>query len=89
MIGADAVTAWLLGFGCHLARRSTSGVDIGLPTLDGYELGKRIRERHPDCRIVALTGYGQAKDHARSAGAGFFAHLVKPVRIDVFLEILG
>jgi CheY-like chemotaxis protein len=64
-------------------------LDIGLPTLDGYELGKRIRSYHPHCRIVALTGYGQARDRQRSADAGFFAHLVKPVRIDVFLELLG
>jgi signal transduction histidine kinase len=64
-------------------------LDIGLPAMDGYELGRRIRERHPHCRVVALTGYGQPRDHERSSSAGFFAHLVKPVRIDVFLELLG
>jgi signal transduction histidine kinase len=64
-------------------------LDIGLPILDGYELGKRIRAHHPCCRIVALTGYGQPRDRQRSADAGFFAHLLKPVRIDVFLELLG
>ncbi|MBA2540881.1 MAG: response regulator [Deltaproteobacteria bacterium] len=64
-------------------------VDIGLPGIDGYELGKRIRIQHPACRIIALTGYGQASDRQRSAEAGFFGHLVKPVRIDVLLEILG
>jgi signal transduction histidine kinase len=64
-------------------------VDIGLPKIDGYELGKRIREQHPQCRIVALTGYGQASDRQRSVDAGFFAHLVKPVRVDVLLELIG
>jgi signal transduction histidine kinase len=64
-------------------------VDIGLPVLDGYELGRRILDRCPQCRIVALTGYGQAGDRQRSASAGFFAHLVKPVRVQVFLELLG
>ncbi len=34
--GADTVTAWLLGFGCHLARRSATAVDIGLPTLNDF-----------------------------------------------------
>jgi signal transduction histidine kinase len=63
-------------------------LDIGLPTMDGYELGKRIRARHPNCRIVALTGYGQANDRQRSADAGFIAHLLKPVRVDVLLELL-
>ncbi len=34
--GDDAVTAWLLGFGCHLAWRSTTAVDVGLPTLNDF-----------------------------------------------------
>jgi hypothetical protein len=34
--GDDAVTAWLLGFGCHLAWRSTQAVDVGLPTLNEF-----------------------------------------------------
>jgi CheY-like chemotaxis protein len=63
-------------------------LDIGLPGMDGYELGKQIHARCPPCRIVALTGYGQAHDRERSSSAGFFAHLVKPVRIDTFVELL-
>ena len=56
-------------------------LDIGLPVLDGYQLAARIRA-HPGgqgCRLVALSGYGQAADHARSQAAGFERHLVKPV----------
>jgi hypothetical protein len=30
------VTAWLLGFGCHLAWRSITAVDVGLPTLNDF-----------------------------------------------------
>jgi hypothetical protein len=41
--GDDAVTAWLLGFGCHLARRSTSAVDIGLPTLNDFRRSEARR----------------------------------------------
>jgi CheY-like chemotaxis protein len=64
-------------------------IDIGLPVIDGYELGKRILGRYPQCRIVALTGYGEARDRQLSADAGFFAHLVKPVRVDALLAVLG
>jgi CheY-like chemotaxis protein len=56
-------------------------LDIGLPVLDGYELGARLRAllgKHP-CRLIALTGYGQEADKTRSAEAGFEQHLVKPV----------
>jgi CheY-like chemotaxis protein len=33
-------------------------------------------------RLIALTGYGQASDRERALGAGFDAHLVKPVKFD-------
>ena len=65
-------------------------LDIGLPVMDGYELGARIRSQAPNCRLIALTGYGQSEDRTRSAAAGFDAHLVKPVEIaDLLNEISG
>jgi len=56
-------------------------LDIGLPEIDGYEIARRLRatpglER---LRLVALTGYGQPEDRARTRAAGFDDHLVKPV----------
>jgi CheY-like chemotaxis protein len=55
-------------------------VDIGLPDMDGYEVGRRIRALlGPSVQLIALTGYGQAEDRQRSRAAGFDAHLVKPV----------
>ncbi|MBA3393066.1 MAG: PAS domain-containing protein [Deltaproteobacteria bacterium] len=56
-------------------------LDIGLPVMDGYELGAALREAHATIRLVALTGYGDARDRARSEEAGFDAHLVKPVSL--------
>ncbi len=55
-------------------------LDVGLPDLDGYEVARRLRERLGDrIRLVALTGYGQPTDRARSEEAGFDEHLVKPM----------
>jgi PAS domain S-box-containing protein len=56
-------------------------LDIGLPVMDGYELGARLAElpHAQGIRLVAVTGYGQASDRARSQAAGFHHHLVKPV----------
>jgi len=64
-------------------------LDIGLPVLDGYELARRMRtllDGHP-CRMVALTGYGQEADKARSGQAGFERHLVKPVNPDLVVDL--
>lgn len=55
-------------------------LDIGLPKMNGYDVCRAIR-RQPggrDLLVVALTGWGQAQDRARSLEAGFDAHLVKP-----------
>ena len=52
--------------------------DIGLPDGTGYELMKRIRERH-QIPGVALTGYGMDDDLQRSREAGFADHIIKPV----------
>ena len=54
-------------------------LDIGLPEMDGYEVAQRIRAGGSRVRLIALTGYGQAEDIARTRSAGFDAHLVKPV----------
>jgi len=56
-------------------------LDIGLPVMDGYQVGSRLREldRMSDVRLVAVTGYGQPADRSRSEELGFDAHLVKPV----------
>jgi PAS domain S-box-containing protein len=55
-------------------------VDIGLPGMDGYELAGRMRAANGrNMRVVAVSGYGRARDIERSRAAGFDAHLVKPV----------
>jgi CheY-like chemotaxis protein len=65
-------------------------LDIGLPTLNGYDTARLMRE-HPDSRdalIIALTGWGQEEDRRRSREAGFDHHLVKPVDLRVLEELL-
>ena len=59
-------------------------LDLGLPVMDGFELATRLLQIPAlhDLRLVAITGYGQAADRERTAGAGFYAHLVKPVTIE-------
>jgi CheY-like chemotaxis protein len=64
-------------------------VDIGLPGMDGYELGRRLRQTLPaGVKLLAVTGYGQPSDRARSRDAGFDAHLVKPVQVSALSPFL-
>jgi PAS domain S-box-containing protein len=66
-------------------------VDIGLPGIDGIEVARRLRARlGADCpRLVALSGWGQAADRQRSAGAGFELHLTKPVEPETLAALLA
>jgi signal transduction histidine kinase/ActR/RegA family two-component response regulator len=59
-------------------------LDIGLPVMDGYEVAERLHAmtEFETLPLVAVTGYGQIEDHARSRAAGFAAHLTKPVAAD-------
>lgn len=64
-------------------------LDLGLPGLDGYELAKRLRaegfEREP---IIAISGYAQEGDRARSRAAGFNYHFAKPVDFEALAELV-
>jgi signal transduction histidine kinase len=65
-------------------------LDIGLPGIDGYEVARMLRAL-PQCSnalLVAVTGYGQAGDRARSNAAGFDHHLLKPVEPRRLLELV-
>jgi two-component system CheB/CheR fusion protein len=65
-------------------------LDLGMPRLTGYDVAAAIR-REPwgrDVLLVALTGWGQAQDRARSKAVGFDAHLVKPVAPETVLGVV-
>jgi len=65
-------------------------LDIGLPGMDGYEVARRLRNQQAFRRVllVALTGWGQEDDLARSREAGFNHHLVKPANPDIIRDLL-
>ncbi len=64
-------------------------LDIGLPTMDGYELATRLRETlaHPPL-LIALTGYGQPQDRAHGESAGFDRFLIKPIDVRTLIATI-
>lgn len=65
-------------------------VDLAMPTMDGYELCRRLREA-PELqamKVVAVTGYGQIDDRERTQAAGFDEHIVKPVEFQALKSLL-
>jgi CheY-like chemotaxis protein len=65
-------------------------LDIGLPSMDGYELARRLR-RLPgmaDALLVALTGLATEGDRQLALEAGFDLHVPKPAEPDDLRRLL-
>jgi PAS domain S-box-containing protein len=92
--GARVVTAATGVEGVTCAKRERPHVvlcDVGLPDIDGLEVARRLR-RHAGLartRLIALTGYGQPEDIRGALGAGFDAHVTKPINLDQLLDLMS
>ena len=66
-------------------------LDIGMPRIDGWKLASQMRAclNAKPVRLVAVTAYNSEADRARSAAAGFEAHLPKPVDIAWVEDLLS
>ena len=65
-------------------------LDIGMPGMNGYELSERLG-RLPELAglvRIALTGWGEDNDRARSKAAGFDHHLLKPCDLQAVEALL-
>jgi CheY-like chemotaxis protein len=65
-------------------------LDIGMPGLSGFDVAEKVRRerRNDGVMLVALTGWGGADDRARTAQAGFDAHLTKPATVAAIEGVL-
>ena len=68
-------------------------LDIGLPGMTGYQVARNLRalETTPKPRLIAITGWGDARHISLAQEAGFDQHLTKPVdplEIERILETL-
>jgi len=74
----------------QLIRPQLIFMDIGLPGIDGVEAARQIRSL-PELQgvtVVAVTGWGQPADRARTQAVGMVAHLLKPVAWESIEQIL-
>jgi PAS domain S-box-containing protein len=65
--------------------------DIGLPEMDGYAVASSLRgdPAMRETALVALTGYGLARDRTLALEAGFDLHLTKPASVARIQEALA
>ena len=63
--------------------------DVRMPGLDGLEVLRRVRARHPDVPVLLATGDGDLESAMRAVEGGAFRYLLKPVGIDVLRDAVG
>ncbi len=66
-------------------------LDIGMPGMNGYEVAQQLRAMPALTQpvLVALTGWGEDKDRARTSAAGFDHHLIKPADLGTVERLLA
>jgi CheY-like chemotaxis protein len=65
-------------------------LDIGMPKLTGYDVARKLRERHgKELRLIAVTGWKQGSDRVLAKIAGFNHHIGKPYEPRALIELLA
>ena len=64
--------------------------DISMPEMDGFEFLQKLRqiEGRQHIPVIAITGFGRSTDIERARTAGFYAHLTKPLNLQMLAEVL-
>ena len=63
-------------------------IDLGLETMDGFELCELVRKDAPDAMIYALSGHASLFDPQDFKEAGFDGYDTKPIRIENLYKIV-
>ena len=63
-------------------------LDLKMPGIDGLEVLRQVKEKHPNVEVIVLTGHG-SEDIARlCAELGACAYLEKPVDIEKLTQAM-
>jgi len=57
-------------------------LDIWLPGIDGIEILKRIKSKHPQMQIIMISGHGTVESAVTTTKLGAFDFVEKPLSLD-------
>src|SRR5205085_4691683 len=61
-------------------------LDIWMPGVDGIEILRQIQERHPDTRVIVISGHGNIDTAVRATQLGAVDFIDKPFSLDGLLH---
>jgi len=59
-------------------------LDVGLPDIDGFEVLRRLRQRHSTTNVLVLTARDAVEDRVRGLDLGADDYLTKPFSVNEF-----
>ena len=64
-------------------------LDVRMPGLGGLDIIREIKQRWPDRIVILLSGHASEDEAEQGKCLGAFQYLMKPVRIEELIKILG
>jgi len=66
-------------------------LDLGLPDKSGVEVALTVSKKvlNDKIKLIALTGLSRKEDKFLTKAAGFSEHLVKPIRFNDLIRLIG
>ena len=61
-------------------------MDIKMPGVDGIELTRQLKEKHPSCKVIMLTMYEEYLTQASEAGA--VCYLLKDLKREELIRAI-
>jgi len=61
-------------------------LDLKMPGIDGLEVLRQVKQKHPATEVIILTGHGSEAEEKLAAEMGAFAYLRKPADIDLLTK---
>ncbi len=63
-------------------------LDLKMPGIDGLEVLRQVKRKHPNVEVIVLTGHGSKDIENLCKELGAFGYLEKPVDIDKLTEMM-
>ncbi|MGE4552733.1 MAG: sigma-54-dependent transcriptional regulator [Desulfovibrionaceae bacterium] len=57
-------------------------LDVRMPKMDGIEVLKEIKKRHPAVQVIMLTGHGSVNSGIQGMSHGAYDYVMKPFNLD-------
>lgn len=64
-------------------------LDIKMPKVNGLDVLKEIKAKHPHVKIIMVTGYRSVETAAEASRLGASGYIVKPFKSEEILEIVA